>query len=194
MIKTKRYPLVVRLLLCIGLILAMIATALAQTDDEIKEALVQAVTLVKAGKYLEAEPHLRTLVQALPDVAELRVLYGTSLIVKSKQVSNNDEAKKAAALALEQFQAAKKLGATDPVIDEMIKTLGGDPGTGGAAIPDPKASVFDQAEIKFAQSKYDEALPLYKKALEENPKNYLAALYSADCLMQLGDYENAEKY
>jgi len=195
MIKTKRYPLVVQLLLCIGLVLALITTASAQTEDEIKEALVQALTLVKAGKYLEAEPHLRTLVQAAPEVAELRILYGTVLLVKSKQISDNDEAKKAASLALEQFQSAKRLGATDPRVDEMIKVLGGDSAAvGGEAKPDTKASAFDQAEIKFAQSKYDEALPLYKKALEENPKNYLAALYSADCLMQLGDYENAEKY
>src|SRR5262249_48046989 len=144
----------------------MVSISPAQTEDETKETLVKALTLVNEGKYLEAEPHLAKLVQIVPDSAELRLMYGTVLIFKSKQTSNNDDAKKAASMALEQLQAAKRLGATDPMLDEMIKALGGNPATGGAAKENPKASAFDQAEIKFAQSKYDEALPLYKKALE----------------------------
>lgn len=179
--------------LCIGLaFLIFLSSASAQTEDELKEALVKSVTLLDQGKYLEAEPYLAKLVKAVPDSAELRVMYGTVLVVKSKQISNNDEAKKAAALALEQFQAAKRLGTNSKEVDDMITLLGGTPST--KPTTDIPRSSFDQAEIKFAQSKYDEALPLYKKALEEDPKNYLAALYSADCLMQLGDYENAEKY
>ena len=164
----------------------------AQTEDEIKEALVKSVTLIDAGRYLEAEPYLAKLVKVVPDSAELRVMYGTVLVYKSKQISNNDEAKKAAALALEQFQEARRLGAKGQDIDEMITILGGKPTT--SATTDIPKSSFEQAEIKFAQSKYDEALPLYKKALEEDPKNYLAALYSADCLMQMADYESAEKF
>jgi tetratricopeptide (TPR) repeat protein len=195
MIRTNHYNFVVRFMLCIGLMFFVgLSMVPAQTDEEVKEALVKALTLMQAGKYLEAEPYLSKLVAVAPDSSELRVMYGTVLLIKSKQISNNDEAKKAAALALEQFQAAKRLGVNDPDVDEMIAVLGGKPTTGGAAKDNPKSSAFDQAEIKFAQSKYDEALPLYKKALEEDPKNYLAALYSADCLMQLGDYVNAETY
>jgi tetratricopeptide (TPR) repeat protein len=193
MSKSRLYSLAVRPLFCIALVFSVLVTlSSAQTEDEIKEALVRSVTLLDQGKYLEAEPYLAKLVKAVPDSAELRVMYGTVLVVKSKQISNNDEAKKAAVLALEQFQAAKRLGSTDPNIDEMIAVLGGTPTT--KPTTDIPKSSFDQAEIKFAQSKYDEALPLYKKALEDDPKNYLAALYSADCLMQLQDYENAEKY
>src|SRR4051794_8078896 len=191
--RRNSYPLAIRLLLCIGLtFFVLVSTASSQTEEEIKEALVKSVTLLDAGKYLEAEPYLVKLVKAVPDSAELRMMYGTVLLVKSKQISDNDAAKKAAALALEQFQAAKRLGANNPDLDEMIAVLGGAPNTRPTSNI-PKSS-FDQAEIKFAQSKYNEALPLYRKALEEDPKNYLAALYSADCLMQLGDYENAEKY
>ncbi len=164
----------------------------AQTDAELKDTTVKALTLLGDGKYLEAEPELAKLVQWMPDVANLRIMYGTALVVKSKQISDNEEAKKASALALVQFQEAKRLGSTNPEVDTMIKVLGGEvPGAPANSAP---ASAFEQAEIKFAQSKYDEALVLYKKALEEDPKNYAAALYSADCLMQLRDYENAEKY
>lgn len=194
MIRTSLCTLALRLLLSLAIALTLTSTILSQTEAEIKEALVQSLTLVNQGKFLEAEPYLAKLVQAAPDVANLRLMYGTALLVKSKQVSNNEEAKKAAALALEQFQAAKRLGTNDPKLDEMIATLGGDPATGGSAKQNTNSSAFDQAEIKFAQSKYDEALPLYKKALEEDPKNYLAALYSADCLMQLSKYDDAEKY
>ena len=195
MTKINSFPFATRFLLCIVLaFFVLISTTSAQTEDEIKEALVKSVTLIDQGKYLEAEPYLAKLVNAVPDSAELRLMYGTVLLVKSKQISNNDEAKKAAALALEQYQTAKRLGANDPKIDEMIALLGGTPSTGVAKENPKPSSSFEQAEIKFAQSKYEEALPLYKKALEEDPKNYLAALYSDDCLMQLSDYENAEKY
>ena len=191
--KTNSYLAAARALVFIALVLFIFgSTVSSQTEDEIKEALVKSVTLLDQGKYLEAEPYLAKLVIAVPDSAELRLMYGSVLLFKSKQVNNNDEAKKAAAMALEQFQAAKRLGANDPKLDEMIAVLGG-ASTTKPTTDIPKSS-FDQAEIKFAQSKFDEALVLYKKALEEDPKNYLAALYSADCLMQLGDYENAEKY
>ena len=193
MTNSRSFPRAFGSVLCIGLaFLIFLSSASAQTEDELKEALVKSVTLLDQGKYLEAEPYLAKLVKAVPDSAELRVMYGTVLVVKSKQISNNDEAKKAAALALEQFQAAKRLGTNSKEVDDMITLLGGTPST--KPTTDIPRSSFDQAEIKFAQSKYDEALPLYKRALEEDPKNYLAALYSADCLMQLGDYENAEKY
>jgi tetratricopeptide (TPR) repeat protein len=168
------------------------AAGAAQTDAELRDTTVKALTLLNEGKFLEAEPELAKLVQWMPDVANLRIMYGTALVFKSKQISDNDEAKKAAELALVQFQEAKRLGSTDPDVDKIITTLGGSVPNGQQNTA--KASVFEQAEIKFAQSRYDEALVLYKKALEEDPKNYDAALYSADCLMQLQDYDNAEKY
>jgi tetratricopeptide (TPR) repeat protein len=177
------------------ILVAAFATGVAaQTDAELKDTMIKALTLVDQGKYLEAEPELAKLVKWMPDVANLRVMYGTVLVIKSKQIDNNEEAKKASALALVQFQEAKRLGSDSPEVETMIKILGGGQTTGGAGKPAAPASAYDQAEIKFAQSKYDEALVLYKKALEEDPKNYEAALYSADCLMQLQDYENAEKY
>ncbi|MEP6848472.1 MAG: tetratricopeptide repeat protein [Acidobacteriota bacterium] len=192
--KSKFVSLILRSAACLTILLVFISTAAAQSEDELKEALVNSLVLIKAGRMLEAEPYLAKLVKAEPDSAELRVLYGTVLITKSKQISDNDEAKKAAALALEQFQAAKRLGSDQEGLDEMIKTLGGDPGTGGPAKQRKDTSAFDQAEVKFAQSNFDEALVLYKKALEADPKNYLAALYSADSLMQLKNYDEAEKY
>jgi tetratricopeptide (TPR) repeat protein len=192
--KSRIFSFVFRSLACLMIFFVFILAAAAQSEDELKEALVKSLILMKAGKPLEAEPYLAKLVKAVPDSAELRVLYGSALLTKSKQINDNEEAKKAAALALEQFQAAKRLGSDEAGLDEMIKALGGDPTNGGGAKENKDASAFDQAEIKFAQSKFDEALVLYRKALEENPKNYEAALYSADCLMQLKDYENAEKF
>jgi len=192
--KSRIFRIVCRSLASLTILLVVFSAAAAQTEDELKETLVKGLLLMKAGRPLEAEPYLAKAVKALPDEAELRVLYGIALVTKSKQISDNEEAKKAAALALEQFQQAKRLGSDDPSLDAMIKVLGGDPTTGGAAKENKAASAFDQAEIKFAQSKFDEALVLYKKALEEDPKKYEAALYAADCLMQLKDYENAEKY
>ena len=193
--KPQEFILTVRRFAAVFILFSAFAVAgVAQTDTELRDTTVKALTLLNEGKYIEAEPELAKLVQWIPDVANLRVMYGTVLVVKSKQTSNNDEAKKASALALVQFQEAKRLGSDSPDIDAMIKLLGGAELTAGIVSKAPVTSAFEQAEMKFAQSKYDEALVLYKKALEEDPRNYEAALYSADCLMQLQDYENAEKY
>jgi tetratricopeptide (TPR) repeat protein len=52
---------------------------------------------------------------------------------------------------------------------------------------------MDQAETNFAQSKYDEALSFYEKALALDPNIYEAALYSGDVYVKRQDWENAEK-
>lgn len=177
----------------IFLLSALTVSGFAQTEEEVKDTTVKALLLYKLGQYVEAEPHLAKLVGWIPESSQLRIMYGTALLAKSKQIDDNEEAKLASALALEQFQEAKRLGDKSSEVDELIAILGGDADESGSENAAPR-SAFEQAEVKFAQSKYDEALVLYKKALEEDPKNYLAALYSADCLMQLQEYEKAETF
>src|SRR5690606_8704029 len=76
---------------------------------------------------------------------------------------------------------------------QMIAVLGGEVPESAAGDAPPRSD-FEEAEIKFAQSKYEEALVLYQKVLKADPKNYEAALYSADCLMQLQKYDESEIY
>src|SRR5690606_39542496 len=115
------------------------------------------------------------------------------LLVRSKQIADNAQAEADSALALEQFQEARRLGDTTPQVAQMIAVLGGEVPESAAGDAPPRSD-FEEAEIKFAQSKYEEALVLYQKVLKADPKNYEAALYSADCLMQLQKYDESEIY
>lgn len=178
------------------LIFSAAVSTTAQTEDEVKETLVKALTLVQSGKAVEAIPYLEKLVKIAPDVANLRYTYAMALLTKSKSISDPAQEKKAASDALEQFKEAKRLGFENPDIDTFIKLLGGDPGavaSDKASNLSPVEKLMQQAEMNFAQSKYDEALTYYQKALELDPKNYLAALFSGDVYVKKQDWANAEK-
>lgn len=188
--------LTLHFLLCV----AFISVAFAQTDAELKEALVKGMLLVEQGKLAEAVPYLETLVKASPDEPKLRFIYGASLLTKSKQIDNNEEAKQLSAKALEEFKTAKKLGLNDPRNDAFIALLGGGGSNNGSTATANRYSknaeaekLMNQAETNFAQSKYDEALSFYQKALAIDPNIYEAALYSGDVYVTKKDWENAEK-
>jgi tetratricopeptide (TPR) repeat protein len=172
------------------------STSFAQTEAEINEAMVKGLKLVDEGRLAEAVPYLDILVKATPDEPKLRFIYGAALLTKSKQIDNNEEAKKLSAEALEQFKAAKKMGMNDPRIDVFIQLLSGEgiPENSTHFSKNPEADKFmQQAETSFSQSKYDEALGFYQKALALDPNIYEAALYSGDVYAKNQDWENAEK-
>lgn len=52
---------------------------------------------------------------------------------------------------------------------------------------------FNEAEEEFAKKNYNEAAKYYKKALEEHPDFYKAALYMGDCFYYVGNYIEAIK-
>jgi len=184
-------PLLLGALLCA----CLVATTHAQTEDEVKEALVKSVTLMQQGKHVEAIPHLELLVKVVPDEGQLRMMYGVALLTRSKQVDTGEQAKKTSAAALEQLQEAKQLGVKDPQLDSLIKLLGGSPISTEAekAKLSPAEKYMQEAEVFFAQSKYDEALALYQKALAADPKLYEAALFGGDAYVSKQDWDNAEK-
>lgn len=193
----KTRTLIARFSIGLALIFCVFSFANAQTkeEEEAKEILVKGLTLVQQGRYAEAVPYLEVIVSALPDNQNLRFVYGLGLLTKSKQTENNEEAKMLSAKALEQFKEAKRLGLNDPRNESFIRLLSGE-----AQMPSGQYSKFpeadklmNQAENSFAQSKYDEALKYYQKALAIDPNIYEAALYSGDAYVKNKDWANAEK-
>lgn len=166
----------------------------AQTEAEVKEATTKAIQLIEQERFAEAIPHLEILVKVTPDEPKLRFFYGFALLTKSKQISAGEESKQLSAKALEQFKKAKSLGLNEPTNDALIQLLSGEGGAEASYSKNPEANKFmNQAENNFAQSKYDEALQFYQKALALDPNIYEAALYSGDVYVQKQDWENAEK-
>ncbi|HMT08762.1 MAG TPA: tetratricopeptide repeat protein [Pyrinomonadaceae bacterium] len=159
----------------------------------------QALALFKAEQYVEAIPHFEIAIKALPDIPILRFGYGFCLVAKSKQTSNTEEAKQLSAKALEQFLEAKKLGLNDPANDNLISLLSGKP-----VASDPKRPNYSQnpeaekamveGEAFFVQSKYDDAIRLYEKALSLDPTIYHAANAGGNAYVAKSDWEMAEKW
>ena len=161
-------------------LLAFTAT-FAQTDAELGAATEKILNAAKAGHLESVLPELKMLSGAISDNAQIHLLYGTGLLSRSKQISDVGEAQKLSADALKEFLQAKKLGLDDPALDELIQRLGGPAATPRTPVKLTEAQVLmDKAETFFTQSKYDEALPFYLKALEKDPKLYEAALYAGD--------------
>ena len=164
------------------LFISAVTIAPAQTEDELKEALVKGITFFKAERYAEAAPYLGVVVKAMPDNADVRFMYGWSLVAQSKQTTDQAE--------------AKKLGMKEPMLDSLIQLLGGAPAAGAAPARKltPAEEVLMQAEGNFARSNYDEAIALYEKALALDPKLYDAALHAGDSYVAKQDWPNAEKF
>lgn len=192
----KTYSLL-RLFACIAIVFASFASINAQTDKELGEATVQALRLFEQERFAEAIPHFELIVKALPDQPQVRFMYGFCLITKSKQVSDTNEAKVLSTKALEQFMKAKELGFKSPENDALIAILSGKP----TPAAEPSYSLNKDAEkfmvegeTLFAQSKYDEAIKNFEKALALDPKIYQAALSGGDSYTAKSDWENAEKW
>lgn len=189
----------IRTLLCVVLLLSASYTLTAQSDeDKAKEIIVKALTLYQQQRYAEALPYMELLAEASPDSPEIRFAYAMCLLGKSKQISNTEEAKQLSAKALEQFIKAKELGSKDPKIDSFIAILSG---KGSASQASPAYSTNKEAdklmiegETYFAQSKYDEAIKKFEKALKLDPKIYQAAISGGDSYTAKSDWENAEKW
>jgi len=186
-----------RLSACIAFIVGAFFSISAQTDRELGEAAIQGVRLFEQQRFTEAIPHFEIVIKAMPDQPQVRFMYGWCLVAKSKQTSDTNEAKQLSEKALEQFVKAKELGLKSRDNDALIALLSGKAVPG----PEPMYSLNKDAEKYmvegenyFAQSKYDDAIKKFEKALAVDPKIYQAALSGGDSYTAKSDWENAEKW
>ncbi len=133
----------------------------------------------------------------MPDDPNLRFMYGFSLLGKSKQIDDLNEAKTLSAKALEQFLKAKQLGFKNENNDTLIAILSGKPAPAGEpvySLNKDADKIMMEGEALFAQSKYDDAIKRFEKALTLDPKIYQAAISGGDSYTAKGDWDNAEKW
>jgi tetratricopeptide (TPR) repeat protein len=181
--------------LSVFLILTIFTTNLtnAQTPDEIASERKKAFELIKQDKYLEALPILETLVIELPEDADVSFYYGFTLLAKAQTTINKTEAMKMRINARKALLKAKSLGSDISVIDSFIESIPPD-----GSLP-PKFSknagaenMMIEGERAFTKGNYDEAIKLYGKALELDPKIYFAALFTGDMYLRKEEFDKAE--
>jgi tetratricopeptide (TPR) repeat protein len=188
----KRHIKAVLIFLLIFAVFASLP-ANAQQPTESKSLKQQAAELIDEGKYIDALPILERIAANDPKDADTQFYLGISLLAQSNAVRDKTSVIKLRLRARQAFVKAKQLGSTNDLLEAFIEGI---PENG--SLPPQYSENFvaeelmRQGETEFAQGNFDEAIDLYKKALEADPKLYSAALYVGDSYLRKKDHANAE--
>ena len=171
-------------------------TAQATPDASDQEKRQQAVTLFRQGKRLEALPLLEELVQKNPQDPELLVALGASLVDHAATLTDQGAAAKERFRARDLVQKAWALGNTSPLAENLRQLLQDLPANGAVTFSDNPAveQVMNAGEAAFARRDFDEALTIYAKALELEPTNYSATLFTANTYDRKNDFARASEW
>lgn len=163
----------------------------AQDDPPSLWLKVEALT--EQGRNIDAIPLIERIIALDPKDAEAQYELGTALVSRSMLEINTPKQKETLIAARKAFLKSVELGKNTNFVRTLIASLPED-GVWLAKYSDNPISQAHTAvgEQSYAQGKFEEALDFYKKALEADPKNYFAALFSGDIFLQKSDFANAE--
>lgn len=165
----------------------------AQTTENIDELRQQAASLFQQKKYIEALPLLERLVKSEPNNADTHFYLGFSLLSKAFDTKDAAARQQLRVRARNAFVKAQELGKDEPLVQGLIDSLPPDGKEGRGFSENAEADeLMKRGEVAFSNGKMDEALSIYQKALQLDPKLYEAALFSGDVYKEKGDYEKAE--
>jgi tetratricopeptide (TPR) repeat protein len=168
----------------------------AKPDTSDQEKRENAVALFGQGKRLEALLLLEELVQENPQDAELLLDLGASLIDHAATLTDQEAAAKERFRARDLVQKAWTLGNTSPLAENLRQLLRDLPANGAVRFSDNPAveQIMNAGEAAFARRNFDEALTIYAKALELEPTNYSAALFTANTYDRKNDFARASQW
>jgi tetratricopeptide (TPR) repeat protein len=186
----RRFFLIPVLLLIVSLPLR------AQAGADISTKRQSAIALFKEGKRLEALPLLEELAQKDPKDSEVLVALAASLVEHAETLSDPKAAAKERFRARDLLQTAWGLGNTSPLAENLRQLLGELPANGAIQFSDNPAveDAMNAGEAAFARREFDEALKDYAKALELEPTNYTAALFTGNTYDKKNDFAKAGEW
>jgi len=173
----------------------MIAQAGPDTAYQAKRQ--KAAEVFSQGKRLEALPLLEELVKANPKDDEMLVALAACLVEHAATLTDQEAAGKERLRARDLLDKAWDLGNTSPLAMNLSQLLKQLPESGAIKFSDnPQAEKFMRAgEAAFSRRDFDEALKDYSKALELEPTNYSAALFTGNTYDRNNDFaKSAEWY
>jgi Flp pilus assembly protein TadD len=155
-----------------------------------------AISLFNQGKRLEALPLLEELAQNDPQDSEVLVALAASLVEHAATLSDADVAAKERFRARDLLQRAWGLGNTSPLEENLRQLLDELPASGTIKFSDNPAveQAMNAGEAAFARRDFEEALKSYSKALEVEPTNYTAALFTANTYDKKKDFAKASEW
>lgn len=155
-----------------------------------------AIALFNEGKRLEALPLLEELAQKNPKDSEVLAVLAASLVEHAATLSDTDAAAKERFRARDLLQKAWGLGNTSPLAENLRQLLEEMPANGAIKFSDKPAveQAMNAGEAAFARREFDEALKNYAKALELEPSNYTAVLFTANTYDKRKDFAKASEW
>ncbi|MBV8826462.1 MAG: tetratricopeptide repeat protein [Hyphomicrobiales bacterium] len=170
--------------------------AWAKPDTSDQQKRQKAVALFGEGKRLEALPLLEELVQENPQDAELLVDLGASLIEHAATLTDREAAAKERFRARDLVQKAWQLGNASPLAENLRQLLRDLPANGAIRFSNDPAveRAMEAGEAAFARHDFEAALRAYAKALELEPTNYSAALFTANSYDRKNDFTRAGEW
>jgi tetratricopeptide (TPR) repeat protein len=156
----------------------------------------KAAELFDQGKRLEALPLLEELAQSNPKDDAMLVALAACLVDHAATLTNEQAAGKERLRARDLLDKARDLGNSSPLAMNLSQLLGQLPASGAIEFSDnPQVDQLLRAgEAAFSRRDFDEALKDYAKALELEPGNYSAALFTANTYDKQNEFDKAAEW
>lgn len=164
----------------------------AQASPEDETALRnRAFLLWEQNNYAEALPLLEKLALARPtDVVVLERL-GGALAGSAREVADPEVRKRMVLRARSILLRAKELGGASDYVDILLEQLPEDGGLHAFSTQKDVDEAMRQGEVAFGKSDYAAALAAYQRALQLDPNNYHAALFTGDVYFNMNQMDKA---
>jgi tetratricopeptide (TPR) repeat protein len=178
--------------LILALLLAAPLQVIAQSASDIEQQRAQAMKLYDQNRFADAMPIMEKLVRVLPSDTVLLERLGWSTFVVSASLKDPEARQKARARARDFLKMAKELGDDSELLRTGLDALSQPDDTLGPVSPVGAAdAALREGEEAHSRGDLDAAIKGYKRALELDPKLYIAALFIGDMYFKKG-YQAAD--
>lgn len=175
--------------------LSSVPAVSSQTSSEDYTALRnRAFELWERQNPVGALPYLEKLAAMRPDDTLVLIRLAYSLVSSTSAMSNTEARKQTVLRARSLFLRAKELGAQSNLMEVMLEKI---PESGELSEFSTRQEVDEavrEGEAAFATSNFAKAIACYQRALELDPKNYSATLFTGDVYFSMNQMDEAGKW
>jgi tetratricopeptide (TPR) repeat protein len=191
---------------CRGKLLLVLAVCLSVTtsctaaqtevDSNYQAKRQKAEELFQQGRRLEALPFLEELAQANPKDDLVLVALAASLVDHAATLPDEEAAGKERLRARALLDKASALGNTSALAENLSQLLGQLPANGSIKFSDNPAveQAMRLGEAAFSRRDFEPALKNYSRALELEPGNYSAALFTGNTFDKMDQFAKAGEW
>ena len=171
-------PAAALVVLCLTVVASAQTAVPAKSEDEIKAEAAQAQTLYNKQDFIGALPLYEDLYAQRPQSLVYMERLAFALLAKADQ-QGPETGKITTARAKKLLLQAQAAGDNSNLLQILLEKLNNSEG-GPTAPPPAGHELFTKAEEAFTHGDLPAALGFYKKAFDENPQYYSAALFAGD--------------